>query len=201
MAKKLTKKKPPVKKKSAKKPKEKELLKLDFGCGPNPRSGFEGVDILDFGQKYKVDLAKGKWPFPDGSVGEAHCSHFLEHLEASERIHFVNELFRVLAPGAKCTVIVPHWASGRAYGDLTHKWPPVSEFWFYYLNPEWRLANAPHDDVSKNPGGYACNFIATWGYTVHPEVQKRNSDYQVMALTYYKEAAQDIVATLVKPSA
>jgi SAM-dependent methyltransferase len=166
-------------------------LKLDFGCGKNPREGFEGVDVIDFGQKHKVDLTK-KWPWKDASVDEAHASHFVEHLTPEERIHFVNELHRVLKPGARCQVITPHWASMRAYGDLTHKWPPVSEFWFYYLSAEWRKVNAPHND------GYTCDFEVTWGHTLHPSLAGRNQEYIVNALTFDKEAAQDTIATFLK---
>lgn len=166
-------------------------LRLDFGCGKNPREGFLGVDAIDFGQKYVVDLRK-PWPWKNGTVAEAHSSHFVEHLEAQERIHFVNELHRVLVPGGKCQVITPHWASCRAYGDLTHKWPPVSEFWFYYLNKVWREANAPHNDM------YTCDFDVTWGHSLHPEIQPRNAEYQQHALKFWKEAAQDTHATLTK---
>ena len=170
---------------------ETPVVKLDFGCGKNPKEGFEGVDIRSFGQKHTVDLTK-KWPWKDASVDEAHCSHFVEHLEAEERIHFVNELYRVLKPEAKCQVITPHWASCRAYGDLTHKWPPVSEFWFYYLSKEWRATNAPHND------GYSCDFSVTWGYNMNPALAQRNTDYQANAISWWKEAAQDIIATFVK---
>lgn len=185
-----------VKQKTTKKRKteaedQKRLLKLDFGCGPNPREGFEGVDRIDFGQKHVLDLTQ-PWPFADESVEEAHASHFLEHLTGAERIHFVNELYRVLVPGGKCQLITPHWASCRAYGDLTHQWPPVSEFWFYYLNRDWRAQNAPHND------GYRCHFEATWGYTMHPELIHRNQEFQADALQWKKEAAQDLVANLVK---
>ena len=95
-------------------------LKLDLGCGKNPKEGFEGVDSRDFGQPHTLDLRK-PWPWADGSVEEAHSSHFVEHLTGAERIHFVNELHRVLVPGGKAQIIVPHWASCRAYGDLTHQ--------------------------------------------------------------------------------
>lgn len=186
-------------------------LKLDLGCGKTPRAGFTGVDCRDFGQAHKVNLVARKpiyansrnpsephggefsqWPWKDDSVEEAHSSHFVEHLKADERIHFVNELYRVLKVGAKCQIIVPHWASCRAYGDLTHQWPPVSEFWFYYLDKNWREQNAPHND------GYKCDFLATWGYSLHPGIQPRNQEYQQHAMQYFKEAAQDIIATLTK---
>jgi len=167
-------------------------LKLDLGCGKNPREGFEGVDVRDFGQKYTVDLGNAKWPWKDNTVEEAHCSHMVEHLGPEERIHFVNELWRVLRPGGQCQVITPHWASSRAYGDLTHKWPPVSEFWFYYLRKEWRAVNAPHND------GYTCDFEVTWGHTIHPALAGRNQEYLSDALAWKKEAAQDMIATFTK---
>ena len=69
--------------------------------------------------------------------------YFVEHLDAKERIHFVNEAHRVLRPGGQMHLVTPDWSSCRAYGDLTHKWPPVSEFWFFYLDKDWRAANAP----------------------------------------------------------
>src|SRR4030042_4794091 len=95
-------------------------MKLDLGCGKNKREGFIGVDVRAFdGVDQVIDLS-APWPWEDNSVDEVNCSHMVEHLKAEERIHFVNELFRVMKQSAKCTIIVPHWASCRAYGDLTH---------------------------------------------------------------------------------
>lgn len=171
---------------------KKVLLKLDFGCGKNVREGFDGVDILNFGQKYTIDLTQ-KWPFDDNSVEEAHCSHFIEHLDSNERVHFVNELFRVLVPNGKCQIIAPHWSSYRAYGDLTHKWPPVSEFWFYYLKREWRNKEAPHANEQ-----YACDFDVSWSFRIHDQLVNRNTEQQIFAMTFYKEAMQDVIATMIK---
>lgn len=169
------------------------ILKLDLGCGKNKKEGFHGVDRINFETVDTVlDLGSAKWPWNDDSVDEVHCSHFVEHLEATERIHFVNELFRVLRVGAKATIITPHWASNRAYGDMTHKWPPVCEMWFYYLDKNWRAANAPHNDF------YTCDFACTWGYSLHQAIVNRNADYQQHALGFWKEAAQDIICTFVK---
>lgn len=169
---------------------KKVLLKLDFGCGKNTREGFDGVDILDFGQKHVLDVTK-PWPFEDNSVEEAHASHFVEHLDAEERIHFVNELYRVLIPDGKCTIIVPHWASERAYGDLTHKMPPVVGFWFHYLNKAWRATEAPHNDF------YKCHFEVSWGFNLDQQIAMRNLEFQQFAIQFYKEAAKDMVATLI----
>lgn len=166
-------------------------MKLDLGCGKNPKEGFEGVDVRAFGQKHVVDLRK-KWPWKNGSVDEVHCSHFIEHLTPAERIHFVNELYRVLKKDAKATFIVPHYASARAYGDLTHQWPPVSEFWLPYLDKEWRAVNAPHNDT------YKCDFAHGGSYNLHPQLVARPQEYQQYAVQWYREACQDLVFTLTK---
>ncbi len=201
-----------------------EPIRLDFGCGPNKKPGFLGCDSIAFpGVDVVVNLVEPiyapipsgtdlwfekaferkvlgykPWLWADNSIEEAHASHFLEHLETTQRWHFMNELYRVLKPGAKATIITPDWSSQRAYGDMTHKWPPVSGFFWFYLSKEWRKANAPHNDSEFVKGGLNCNFGATWGPTVHPEVATRNQEYQQHAITFFKEACQDMVCTLVK---
>ena len=171
---------------------EAKPLKLDLGCGPNPKEGFTGVDALPFDGKVDVvcDLRKS-WQWKSGSVDEVHCSHFLEHLTGSERIHFFNELHRVMRKDAKATIVVPHWSSGRAYGDVTHQWPPVVEMFWYYLDKPWRDANAPHV-------GFECDFLATWGYSVAPAWQARNQETQMFGINHYREVAQDMIATITK---
>lgn len=176
-------------------------LRLDFGCGKNKKEGFIGVDQYAIpGVDIVADLSQ-KWPWPDNSVEEANASHFIEHLTNFggkwERVHFFNELHRVLKPGAKCSLAFPHWNSNRYYGDPTHC-EPFSEMGFYYLSRAWRADQAPHTDISHNPNGYSCDFECTWGYGMHPTLNTRNSEYQQYALANYKEAATDIMANLVK---
>jgi len=59
-------------------------VKLDLGCGQNPREGYEGVDLYGDKAKHKVDLFKFPWKFADNSVDEIHASHFLEHVPSRE---------------------------------------------------------------------------------------------------------------------
>ena len=174
-------------------------IRIDIGCGQSKREGFIGVDQYAMpGVDVVCDVRTEKLPWGDSTVDEVHCSHFLEHLEAKQRVRFMNELYRVMKLGAKMTIIVPHWCSNRAYGDMTHCWPPVSEMWFYYLSSAWRAQQVPHTDIKYNKDGYSCDFEASWGYNMHPAIVPRNPEYQQNALAFYKEAAQDIVATLVK---
>jgi SAM-dependent methyltransferase len=175
------------------------MVKLDIGCGKNKREGFIGVDQFPMENvDIVLDVVKDTWPWADGEVEEIHCSHFIEHLSAKDRVVFMNNAYRVLKPEGKITIIVPHWASNRAYGDFTHQWPPVSEMWFFYLNKDWRNANAPHTDKQWNPEGFDCHFEATWGYNLHQNISTRHAEHQQFAITWYKEAAQDTIATVIK---
>lgn len=170
-------------------------LKLDLGCGPN-KVGPEwtGVDVLSFDGK--VDLVhdlRTAWPWESDSVEEVFSSHFLEHLTGEERVHFFNELHRVLKPGRSARIITPHWNSTRAFGDPTHKWPPVSEFAYFYLNKAWRDTNAPHT-------GYVCDFafppVVAWN--LRPDLNVRNDAYKQFALENFKDSAADLICTITK---
>jgi SAM-dependent methyltransferase len=175
------------------KAKKKDLapLKLDLGCGPHKREGFHGVDAMKFPNVDTIHDLRKAWPWKDGSVDEAHSSHFIEHLTGEERVHFYNELYRVLKPGAKAMIIAPDWSSGRSYGDPTHKYPPICGDSFYYLDKGWRAGNAPHC-------GLTCDFLATWGYSIHPGWEGKNQETLMFGMAHYREVAQDIMVTLTK---
>lgn len=139
-----------------------------------------------------LNKLRKKWSYASNSVDVVEAEHIIQFLKPEERIHFVNELHRVLKKGGKAHILTPYWSSARAYGDLMFEMPPVSEAWLYHLNAEWRKNNAPWGDK------YTCDFDPTWGYGMHPLIMSRNQEYQQHALTFWKEAAQDLVATLIK---
>ena len=190
---------------------EQQLLRLDLGCGKNKQPNFHGVDSLKFdGVDTVLNLAEREpfkpgqnfyeawdnpvfkpWPWADNSVGEVYSSHFVEHLDQKERLHFFNELYRVMVKDGKATIITPYWRSGRAYGDLTHQWPPVVEFFWYYLDKNWRALNAPHLDLN-------CDFNCTWGYSLAHPWGLKNQEAQGFALQHYSEVAQDMICTCIK---
>lgn len=183
--------------------KEIKPIKVDFGCGPNKRGeDWIGVDMYKMkGVDIVCNLAKDKYPFKDNSVDQIHASHFIEHLtnlnDKWERVHFFNEIYRILKPGGKARLIFPHWCSQRYYGDPTHK-EPFSEFGFLYLNKDWRKAQTSHADIEWNKNGYNCDFDTAISYNIRADLIGRNQEYMQMALLTQKEAAQDIDATLTK---
>lgn len=138
------------------------LLKLDFGCGQNPREGFEGVDLYAPEPKHRVDLFKLPLPWADNSVSEIHASHFLEHLPMREvmpfdlradlnlseevsasflgrdfLLAFMDECYRILCNEGVMHIVVPNARSNRAYQDPTHRRFFVMET-FYYFNADTR---------------------------------------------------------------
>lgn len=173
------------------------FLKLDLGCGKHKKEGFLGVDRKPFeGVDIIADLMQ-RWPWEDNSVEEINMQHVLEHFTGEERVHIMNEMYRVLIKDGRATISTPHWCSSRAYGDFTHKWPPVGEMFYFYLSRKWRMDNSPDNDIEWNPNGYNCHFEVTMGHTIHQEFITKHQDRQMFALQFYKEAAQDLIATLV----
>jgi len=149
-------------------------LKLDLGCGQNPKEGFDGVDLYAPNAKYKVDLFKFPYPFEDNSVDEIHCSHFVEHLPCREVeardiavdlleatrfrnqdffFAFFDECYRVLKPEGTMFVAVPFGRNTRAFQDPTHRRFIMAETFGYLWKP-WREANRlDHYNVR-------CNFAS-----------------------------------------
>jgi hypothetical protein len=168
--------------------------KLDLGCGPNKAEGFTGIDAMQFDKvDHVLDLRKD-WPIEAGSVDEVHCSHFLEHLTGTERIHFFNELYRVLKPGATARIITPSWSHERAYGDPTHQWPPVCSWTYFYLDAGWRAVNAPHV-------GYECDFSYVLAGTHDPNdahVAFRTMEVKMVMMARNINTVTDLIATLTK---
>jgi predicted SAM-dependent methyltransferase len=175
---------------------EPKLLKLDLGCGKGQQTqeGFVKVDKVPFDGVTVVDLTM-RWPWKANSVDEVNCSMLVHLLGQPQRVHFFNELHRVLKPGAKAQIVTPMWSSHRAYIDINAQWPPVSEGFYHSLSKEWR-------DVqnSVDTSGLKCDFDATVGYLIHPALSTRNQEYQQHALSWNKEAAQDLMASLTKRS-
>jgi len=184
--------------------KEVKSLKLNLGSGGKDVEGFEGCDIVKLKNvKYVFDLGKDKWPFKDNSVDGAIAHHVIEHLTnwfgKFERVHFFNELYRVLKPGATCEIVCPDWTSDRFWGDPTHR-EPFGSMSTQYVNKEWRKVQAPNVDWEKSPGkhAYKCDFEVAYGFTLNPDLQGRNQEYIQHAHMYDVNARMDFVGQFKK---
>jgi SAM-dependent methyltransferase len=171
-------------------------MRLNLGSGKEVREGFDGVDKIDFGQQYIKDVFPFLKKLKADSVDEAYSRYLLPCFTKGEINIFFNELCRVLKPGATFTLILPAWNAAGGYGH-PHFQTEIKEGFFYFLNKDWRVANAP--EVTD----LTCDFDPTWGYNMHPAIVTRNQEYQQFALSNYCNSALDIICTLKKrvPSA
>ena len=171
------------------------MVKLDLGCGPNKIEGFTGVDQIAFPNVDVVmDLRATPWPWENGEVEEVYSSHFVEHLSGEERVPFFNELHRVLKVSGQARIITPHWAHERAYGDPTHKWPPVTVWTYLYLVRSWRETNAPHT-------AYTCDFdyVAVGAFDPNDVwVAFRNAEQKAVVMSRNTNTTTDLIVTLTK---
>lgn len=201
-------------KKNAKKKEEptaKTPIKLDIACGENKREGFLGVDIAPIPQVDIVhNLSNYPWPFEDNSVSEAHCSHYIEHIpmafwnpgneytivmqdhqSVDALCKFWNELYRILTPGGKATIIAPYYSHQRCWQDPTHR-RPICDAALYYLSQDWlKMNKLAHYNLT-------CNFEAVWGYGFEQDLLTRNDEYRQHAVRHFVNAVQDIHITLTK---
>lgn len=104
------------------------MLRLNLGAADRHIDGFVSVDrysaeiqdTLWNKQRYEVvDLAGNDWPWEDSSVDEILAHDIVEHLRRP--INTMNEIWRVLKPGARVTIEVPNASRGAgAFQDPTH---------------------------------------------------------------------------------
>jgi SAM-dependent methyltransferase len=162
-------------------------MKLDLGCGRAKRPGFTGVDRSpDCAADIVHDLTVRPWPFADGSVEEVYCAQFLEHLDGTQRIGFMEELHRVLRPQGSATIITPYWTSGRAVQDPTHQWPPLLESSYLYFNKRWR--------EEQGIGHYAirCDFDFRFAFQYTDAWAAKSADEKNFARIHYLNVVTDL---------
>lgn len=128
----------------------------------------------------------------ENSIDEIQINYLIHYLIPDDRIWLTNRLYEILKSEGKATFTLPAWSSNRAYGDLLLQWPPVTESWFPHLNAQWRKENNSYDNR------YTCDFDFTIGYGMHPLIVSRNQEYQQHAIMFWKEASQELIATIIK---
>jgi predicted SAM-dependent methyltransferase len=186
-------------------------LKLDLACGETPADGFEGVDMFAPNAKHRWNLLKFPWPVDDNSVDEAVCSHFVEHIPmafVSRRdgalslvpddedstdlfCRFFEEVWRVLKPGAKITVVVPFARHDRAFQDPTHR-RFINESSFLYLAKQWREANKLGHYLAR------CDFAMHIMRVVDQSLMMRHEDVQRERMAHYWNVVTDLKVEMKK---
>jgi hypothetical protein len=160
------------------------IKKLDISYGDLPPE-------LGFTKPKGFDCTKLPWPIPDESVEEAYCAYQLNRIPGPQRMEFMAELWRVLIPNGKCTVIVPYWASPRAIQDPCSQWPPMAEQSFLYFNKNFREQNKIEFDGN-------CDYDFVYGYTLDPETSNKSDEVRAHWIKHFVNAVSDLQVTLTK---
>lgn len=119
-------------------------LRLNLGAADRNFPGFASVDIVPPAD-FVTDLSQ-RWPWEDGTVEEVVAHDVIEHIE--DRIHFMNELHRVLQAGSKATIETPNASRGAGFfQDPTHKAPWVLNSFQYFEDGSFA-----HNRLAKSYG-------------------------------------------------
>jgi SAM-dependent methyltransferase len=118
-------------------------LKLDLGCGSTKHGpDYVGVDLLAGpGVDVVGDALEVLRSLPDGRATEIYTSHFLEHVEDLGGL--MVEIERVLIPGGRLVVHVPHFSNPYFLSDPTHRRPFGLYTFSYYADDQMFRRRVP----------------------------------------------------------
>jgi len=86
------------------------MKRLNLGCGRDYREGWDNWDASpEVRAEARVDIGHDRFPAEDNTYDEIYCAGVFEQINGNqELVMAMNECHRVLKPGGKMTVRVPH---------------------------------------------------------------------------------------------
>ena len=177
-----------------------DKIKVDLACGNSKKEGYIGVDIVETANTDVVhNLNQYPWPFEDNSVDEIHCSHYIEHVPhdidnedgRDGLIQFMDELYRILKPGAIANILAPYYKNERAFGDPTHR-RYIGDWSFLYWNKDWR------DNNNLSHYGINCDFDMKLSYHIDNDLTLKSQEIRAEAFKKEWNAVTDISVELTK---
>lgn len=105
---------------------------LELGCGPVKR--WKNSVAIDINPRSIADVIHDlnvtPYPFADGEFDIIIAEHVMEHL--GNLVNITGELHRILKPGGRLCVEVPHFSSANFFTDPTHTHAFSSRSFDYY---------------------------------------------------------------------
>lgn len=95
----------------------------------------EAIQSMVGGEVYQID--SGATPFPDASFDTVVIVDFLEHIE--DDLGFVREVRRILKPGGRLIVNVPHEKPRSIINRIRHR-IGLTDAWHGHLRPGYSIA-------------------------------------------------------------
>jgi predicted O-linked N-acetylglucosamine transferase (SPINDLY family)/cephalosporin hydroxylase len=110
-----------------------QVVRVDLGCGDRKPANFVGVDVCPGVEVDIVADLNQRFPFADNSVDEVRAYDTIEHLV--DRIHTMNEIWRICKDGAKVNILVPSTDGRGAFQDPTHvSFWNINSFLYYCID-------------------------------------------------------------------
>ncbi|MBX4210341.1 class I SAM-dependent methyltransferase [Candidatus Parcubacteria bacterium] len=95
------------------------MPKLNLGSGTDIRAGWVNLDSAKLpGVDVVHDIQKLPLPFKDGEFDVMLCRDILQHVDYTP---ILKDLYRILRPGGKLIIRVPHFTSKNNVIDPTHR--------------------------------------------------------------------------------
>lgn len=113
---------------------------LEIGAGKNPvkisdKTEFKVVRLDKFpidGIDVVHDLESLPLPFKNDEFDVVHAHHVLEHIR--DFFEVVDEIYRILKPGGRLIMSIPHYSSNFAFVNPDHKRFFAYDFWKYFTD-------------------------------------------------------------------
>jgi len=109
------------------------MKKLNLGCGEIKKEDYVNIDWQSsVNPDVQHDLNIVPYPFPDSYFDLIEADHVLEHLDKPFLI--MKELHRLMKPGGKLVIRVPHFSRGFTHAEHCHGFDVTFP---YYFNPKF----------------------------------------------------------------
>jgi predicted SAM-dependent methyltransferase len=115
------------------------MIKINLGCGfRKMQNGFTNIDNRPEVQPDLVCDVLAGLPYENDSVDYVLANDFLEHIPNGKTVQVVEDVWRVLKPGAIFESVTPSTDGRGAFSDPTHVsfWNSCS--WLYFMQDDYR---------------------------------------------------------------
>jgi hypothetical protein len=107
-------------------------------------------------------------------------------------IDFMEEVYRIMKLGAKLHVICPHYNTGMAWQDPTHR-RAITEQTFHYFDKGWReRSNLNHYPIHTNLE------VKFEGYDLYPDVMNKSTEEKLFSSRHLSNFIAHVKFTLTK---
>ena len=144
--------------------KEKDIKKLNIGCGVDIKSGWINMDSATLpGVNIVHDVTQLPLPFANEEIDEILAQDVLEHIDY---IPVLKDLHRILKKEGILTIRVPHFTSKNNFVDPTHKKMFSISTWDFFVASK---ATSKHIEKER---AYYFDFAFTKKLSCHITFEK-----------------------------